>query len=350
MRIAVRHRRNIGRGHAAKIEQRITLRRRAIRRDRLAFALRRREKPQQGLAAVLDAFRKTQVCGEIGQARRALRGAQRAELCAVFEVRTLRMRGIDSQRPAVRRQALRIVEPQAVAAEHLLDGIQREIRVMLVINGVEFDLFDQFEQMRELDRRRAVGLEQPCNPRHEVIEQRHMRQHVVGDDQVGLPAVRNQLLGQTLAEELHQGGNADFFRSRRDGTGRIDAEHRHAHVNEVLQQVPIVAREFHDQAVFAEAEPVPRHFAVRFGVRQPVVRVGREIHVVAEQFLRRDVVVHLHQFAGFANLGAQRIALLVARIGQRRDEGIRCGLQPQIGHGHGQAAAACATAAHGTYH
>ena len=51
-----------------------------------------------------------------------------------------------------------------------------------------------------------------------------MRQHIVADDQVGLPAFRGQFLGEALAEKLHQGGNADFFRRGGDGVGRIDAE------------------------------------------------------------------------------------------------------------------------------
>ena len=46
------------------------------------------------------------------------------------------------------------------------------IRVMLVIDGVEFDVFDQFEQMRKLDRRRAVGFQQHGNAGDEVVEQR----------------------------------------------------------------------------------------------------------------------------------------------------------------------------------
>ena len=68
-----------------------------------------------------------------------------------------------------------------------------------------------------------------------------MRQHVVGDDQVGLTPLLREVQGRLLTEELHQSGHADLFRRRRDRIGRIDAQNGYAHLQEILQQVPIVA-------------------------------------------------------------------------------------------------------------
>ena len=53
----------------------------------------------------------------------------------------------------------------------------------------------------------ALGLEQDLHSGDKVAKIRHLRQHVVPQQQVGLLPSPGQFLGQLLAEELHQGGN-----------------------------------------------------------------------------------------------------------------------------------------------
>ena len=134
---------------------------------------------------------------------------------------------------------------------------------MLVIDRVELDVLDQLEKMRKLDGHGAVGLQQQGDAGDKVIELRHMREHIVADDQIGLPALARQGPRQMLAEELDQGRNADLLRRGGDGIGRIDAEHRHAHGDEILQQIAVVAGKFDHQAVGVEREAPARHVAVR---------------------------------------------------------------------------------------
>jgi len=142
--------------------------------------------------------------------------------------------------------------------------------------------------------------------------------------------------------EASQCRHADLLGRSGHRIRRIDAEHGYAPVDEVLQQVAVVAGEFHHETVRAEPEPPDRHVGVAPRVRQPLVGVGREIDVVAEQLFRRHVVIDLHQFARFAHLGAKRVSLLVAGIRHRGEERIGRRLQAEIRHGHGQPAAACA--------
>src|SRR5882672_5601404 len=59
---------------------------------------------------------------------------------------------------------------------------------MLVVDGIELDMFDQLEKVRKLDRRGTLGFQQQGYAGDEIIEQRDMRQHIVADDQVRLPA------------------------------------------------------------------------------------------------------------------------------------------------------------------
>ena len=59
----------------------------------------------------------------------------------------------------MRGQLLDVVQTQATAREDLFDREQRQVGIVFVINRVELDLFDQLQQMRELDRHGAFRLQ-----------------------------------------------------------------------------------------------------------------------------------------------------------------------------------------------
>ena len=58
------------------------------------------------------------------------------------------------------RQFLDVEHPQTVSREHPLDGQQRQVAEVLVIDGVELDLGHQAQQMGKLHRKDALVLEQ----------------------------------------------------------------------------------------------------------------------------------------------------------------------------------------------
>ena len=219
-----------------------------------------------------------------------------------------------------------------------------------MIDGVEFDVVDQLEQMRKFDRHGTPGLEEQREAGDEVIQQRHVREHVVADDQIGPAALAGELPRQVSPKNSTSVGTPISLRVGRHRIGRVDAEHRYAHRDEVLEQVAVVARNLDHQTVRIEREAAARHFAVLGRMRQPIIGVGREVDVVAEQLLRRHVIVQLHEFAALAHLRTQRIALLVARRVHRLEKCVRGRLHPQIGHRHREPAAARAAARNGAYH
>ena len=49
------------------------------------------------------------------------------------------------QGAAMRRQTLKIVEAQSMTRKYLLDGQHRKVRIVFVIDRIEFDLLDQFQ-------------------------------------------------------------------------------------------------------------------------------------------------------------------------------------------------------------
>ena len=92
-------------------------------------------------------------------------------------------------------------------------------------------------------------------PRHEVVQVRHLGEDVVADDQVGRPALRDELAAAvSAAEELDERRDAALDRRRGDVGGRLDAEDGNAPRDEVLEEVAVVARELDDAGARAEAE------------------------------------------------------------------------------------------------
>ena len=121
----------------------------------------------------------------------------------------------------------------------------------------------------------------------EIVELRHVREHIVADDQVRLTALPAPIPGPPLwPKNFDQRRHPDFLSGGGHRIGRIDPEHGNTHAQKILEQVAVVAGQFDHQARTPQRETPARHVAIRLGMRQPVVRVRREIHVIAEQFLR----------------------------------------------------------------
>ena len=78
----------------------------------------------------------------------------------------------------------------------------------------------------------------------------------------------------------------------------------------MLQQIAVIAAEFDDEAFRSEPEPALDHFAVAHGMRHPSRRIGGEIGVFGENVRRADEFRKLHQPAGMANPGVERVIAL----------------------------------------
>jgi hypothetical protein len=78
----------------------------------------------------------------------------------------------------------------------------------------------------------------------------------------------------------------------------------------VLQQVAVVAGDLHDQARRIQAKARDRHVDVPPRVLDPGVRVRREVGVLAEDVLRRDELLELHEQARGAHADVERIEAL----------------------------------------
>src|SRR6267142_648070 len=92
--------------------------------------------------------------------------------------------GVDTQRAAVSGNFLDIENLQSMSMQNAVGCQQREIGEMLVIDGVEFIMFDQARQVRKLQRENSVGFQQQLEAFDEIIDVRYLRQHIVADNQV----------------------------------------------------------------------------------------------------------------------------------------------------------------------
>ena len=93
---------------------------------------------------------------------------------------------------------------------------------------------------------------------------------------------------ELAAEERDDRLDAALARRLGDVRGGLDAERRNAALDDVLQQVAVVARQLHHEAVRVEPEALHRHLHVVARVRDPGVGVRREVGVLAEDVARRS--------------------------------------------------------------
>ena len=73
---------------------------------------------------------------------------------------------------------------------------------MFVIDRVELALLHELYQMWKLERRNSLFLEQDREPLDEVVDVRHMRENVVGCDQICSKITLDHFLGKTRAKEV----------------------------------------------------------------------------------------------------------------------------------------------------
>ena len=63
---------------------------------------------------------------------------------------------------------------------------------MLVVDRVVLEAVEQLQQVRELERRRTLVAEDDLHPRDEVVQIRHLGEHVVADDEARPAAFRQR--------------------------------------------------------------------------------------------------------------------------------------------------------------
>src|SRR5919198_2003709 len=181
------------------------------------------------------------------------------------------MAGVDPQRAAVRRDLVDIEDRQMVRREDPLGRNEREVREVLVVDGVELVLAHELKKVRELDRDDAAWLEDDAQPLDKIIEIWNLSENVRAADEVGLSPCRAQLESRFLAEELDE-CRYPLRHSHPRNVGRgLDAQYRDPHRDEVLEQIAVIARDLDDEAASLEAKAADSHRRIAAHVLDPAV-------------------------------------------------------------------------------
>ena len=194
-----------------------------------------------------------------------------------------------------------------MAPEQLIERRDREVAQVLMVDRVELAVVDQIDQIGHLQDRDAVLFEQGGDALDQAVQVGHVGEHVVGEDHVGAPALGLEPGRELAAEEFDQGRYAGPDRGRRRGLGGIDAQDRDAALDEVAQQVAVVAGDLDHQRV--RPQPLALDQLEGIGARMGEQGAGDRGEVgirAVEQDLGADRLGDLDQRAGAAEADRQR--------------------------------------------
>jgi hypothetical protein len=205
------------------------------------------------------------------------------------------------------RDARHVLHAQTVSPKELVDGGQREVAQMLVVNGVELASIDQVFDIRNLDDGDPRIFQDGGHPADHPVQVGHMSEHVVCVEDVGLLPSIAQAVAKLRTEEFTKRWNSGFLRRPRDIARRLDAEHRDSLASIELEQVSIVTGDLDDEA--AGAQRALRNHLLDQCLRMANhrVRVRGEVEVFAEEFRRRHGFCDLDQCAVVAEREIERI-------------------------------------------
>ena len=134
-----------------------------------------------------------------------------------------------------------------------------------------------------------------------------MSEYVVGDQQVRLAALGNEAGRELPAEELDHGLDPPFPGRLRDVGRGLDPQRGYAALDDVLEQVAVVAGQLDHLAVLPQPEALDHGGHVVARVGDPGIRIGREVCVLGEDRLRRHQLLELYEQALLADPHVQRI-------------------------------------------
>ena len=116
---------------------------------------------------------------------------------------------VPAQGPAVQvGEELDVIEPQTVTLHEPIDRGARVVAEVLVVDGIELAMIDEFPHIRVLDSDETIILEEMRHPGHEAIQIGDVGENVVGDDDIGLLSLCPEARGEFGTKELGKGWNA----------------------------------------------------------------------------------------------------------------------------------------------
>ena len=118
-----------------------------------------------------------------------------------------------------------------------------------MVNRVELDLVNHVLGVGGFDHGPPLFRQDGLDTSNKAVGVGHVRQHVVGQEQISLLPLVSEPLGEGRAEKLVDGVDAFFDGHLGDVPRGLDAQNGNAALNEVLEHIPVVAGRLDDQAL-----------------------------------------------------------------------------------------------------
>src|SRR3954454_7145295 len=121
------------------------------------------------------------------------------------------------------------------------------IEIVFLVYRVELIALDQVYQVRELNRDHATFREQDLHPRNKIVEVGHVRENIVGRNQIRMQSFGNHLARHIGTEILLARRYADLSGCVRYLFRRLDPQAAYSALNEILEQITVAGCQLHDE-------------------------------------------------------------------------------------------------------
>src|SRR5262245_10833676 len=108
--------------------------------------------------------------------------------------------------------------------------------------------------MRKLQGDYSISLQQDLHTLYETAKVRHLCEHIVAEQEIGLRAVAHQFLSQLSAKKFHQRVNSFASCNRGNVRGWLNTYDWNTSLSEILKQITVIAGQFHDSALGVQLE------------------------------------------------------------------------------------------------
>jgi len=166
---------------------------------------------------------------------------------------------------------------------------------MFVIDRIELIALYKPHEVREFHRNHPVRLKENLHPSDKIVEVWDLGQDIVSYNEISLTLFCTELMRRRRTEEGDYRGDPLGEGSLSYIGGGFDSQGKNPSLNEVLEQIAIVACNLNDMAMATKAKALHNHVRVSLRVLQPRVRVRREVCVLDEDILWTHVRFELNQ-------------------------------------------------------
>src|SRR5215469_8190962 len=216
----------------------------------------------------------------------------------------------NAERPTVGRQLLDVKKCEPISSKNPFRGEEREVRKMLVVDGVELVALHQPQKVGKLQGEDALRLQCNFHSGHEVAQVRHLGEYIVANQQVRASLFPGQIGRHLFSEEPNKRRYPLLHSDFGDICGRFDPQNGNVLLDEILKKVTVIAGDFRDQALFADGESLNHLVCILAAVLQPAFGVRGKISVLGENVIWGYVFLQLHQETFVADEYMERIKRL----------------------------------------